>query len=157
MLWNDYVSAFGGNDTLGFSIIVDSAHVGQVTAVYGPSPYGSNGSPGLFDVHIYDETGAEFGVAFSNLNAQGYRGVPWIIGEAYYNDATEAAALRQQANSTGQKVLVFDGVALSSGQSCDPNVNVAPPSGFSNYQAQDFGSPCQESRWMDWSHRAGIG
>jgi hypothetical protein len=138
MLWNDYVSAFGSNDTLGFSIIADSAHVGQVTAVYGPSPYGSSGSPGLFDVHIYDETGAEFGIAFISLNAQGYQGVPWIIGEAYYNDATEAAALRQQADSTGQKVLYLTEWPLTSGQSCDPNVNVAPPSDFSNYQAQDF-------------------
>jgi uncharacterized repeat protein (TIGR03803 family) len=32
MLWNDYVAEFGSDDTLGFSIIADSAHVGQVSA-----------------------------------------------------------------------------------------------------------------------------
>jgi len=96
MLWNDYVAAYGSNDTLGFSIIADAAHVGQVSTVYGPSLYGSSGSPQLFDVHIYDLTGAEFGIAFNSLNAQGYQGVPWIIGEAYYNDPTEAAALRHR-------------------------------------------------------------
>lgn len=138
MLWNDYVAAFGSSDTLGFSIIADSAHVGQVATVYGPSAYGSNGSPQLFDVHIYDETGAEFGTAFTSLNAQGYGGVPWIIGEAYYNNAAEAAALRQQANSTGQKVLYLTEWPETSDQSCDPNVNVAPPADFSNYQAQNF-------------------
>jgi hypothetical protein len=105
MLWNDYVPVYGSDDTLGFSIIADAGHVGQVSTVYGPSAFGSNGSPKLFDVLIYDETGNQFATAFNSLSAQGYAGVPWIIGEAYYNDAAEATAPRQQANSTGQKVL----------------------------------------------------
>jgi hypothetical protein len=37
MLWNDYVAEFGSSDTLGFSIIADAAHMGQVSTVYGPS------------------------------------------------------------------------------------------------------------------------
>jgi len=138
MLWNDYVAMFGSADTLGFSIIADSAHAGQVSAVYGPSSFGSSGSPQLFDVHIYDETGASFATAFNSLAAQGYRNVPWIIGEAFYNDAAEAAALRQQANSTGQKVLYLTEWPVTSDRSCSPDVNVAPPSDFSNYQAQNF-------------------
>jgi hypothetical protein len=56
-------------------------------------------------VHIYDETGNSFATAFNALTSQGYQGVPWIIGEAFYNDAAEAAAQLQEANSTGQKVL----------------------------------------------------
>jgi len=138
MLWNDYVAAYGSGDTLGFSIIADSAHLPQVSTVYGPSVYGSSGSPLLFDVHIYDDTGAQFGVAFDSLNAQGYQGVSWIIGEAFYNDAVEAAALRQQANSTGQTVLYLTEWPVMSDRNCDPNVDVAPPSDFSNYQAQNF-------------------
>jgi hypothetical protein len=138
MLWNDYVSMFGSSDTLGFSIIADSAHLPQVSAVYGPSAFGSNGSPQLFDVHIYDETGASFATAFSSLNTQGYGAVPWIIGEAFYNDATEAAALRQEANSTGQKVSYLTEWPVTADRSCSPDVNVAPPADFSNYQAQDF-------------------
>ena len=138
MLWNDYVPVYGSDDTLGFSIIADAGHVGQVSAVYGSSTFGSNGSPKLFDVHIYDETGNEFATAFNSLSAQGYAGVPWIIGEAYYNDAAEAAALRQQANSTGQKVLYLTEWPETSDQACDPNVNVAPPADFFNYQAESF-------------------
>jgi hypothetical protein len=138
MLWNDYVAMFGSADTLGFSIIADSAHAGQVSAVYGPSAYGNSGSPQLFDVHIYDETGASFATAFSSLNAQGYQGVPWIIGEAFYNDAAEAASLRRQANSTGQQVLYLTEWPVTSDRSCSPDVNVAPPVDFSNYQAQAF-------------------
>ncbi len=138
MLWNDYVAMFGSADTVGFSIIADSAHASQVSSVYGPSSYGSSGSPQLFDVHIYDETGASFATASSSLNAQGYQSVPWIIGEAFYNDAAEAASLRQQANSTGQKVLYLTQWPVTSDRTCSPDVNVAPPVDFSNYQAQAF-------------------
>ena len=137
-LWNDYVSMFGSSDTIGFSIIADAAHVSQVNVVYGASPYGNHGSPQLFDVHIYNDAGNSFESAFNALNAQGYQGVPWVIGEAFYNDAMEASALRQAANRTGQKVLYLMEWPETADQSCDPNVNVAPPLDFSNYQAQNF-------------------
>jgi hypothetical protein len=138
ILWNDYVSTFGSADTLGFSIIADSAHVSNVSAVYGPSTYGSHGPPQLFDLHIYDETGNSFLVAYNALTAQGYRGIPWIIGEAWYNDAAEATAQRQQVNITGQKVLYLTQWPLTSSETCSNAVNVAPPANFSNYQAQAF-------------------
>lgn len=138
MLWNDYVTAFGSSDTLGFSIIADAAHANSVSAVYGASAYGNHGAPQLFDVHIYDETGTSFSTAFTSLTAQGYAGVNWIIGEAYYNDAAEAASLRQQATSTGQTVLYLTQWPLTSGPSCSPDVNVAPPLAFTNYQAKGF-------------------
>jgi len=138
MLWNDYVTAFGRNDTMGFSIIADAAHVGQVSAVYGASAYGNAGPPPLFDVHIYDETGASFATAYSGLTSQGYQGIPWIIGEAFYNDAAEAAALRQEVNSTGQTVLYLTQWPVTSDRNCSPDVNVAPPADFSNYAAQGF-------------------
>jgi hypothetical protein len=137
-LWNDYVAKFGNSDTLGFSIIADSAHVGQVSTVYGPSAYGNQGSPQRFDVHIYDETGNSFATAFTSLTSQGYQGVPWIIGEAFYNDATEAAAQREEISKTGQQVLYLTQWPLTFSESCDVNVNVAPPTDFSNYAAQKF-------------------
>ena len=105
MLWNDYVVAYGSGDTIGFSIIADAFHANSVSAVYGASAYGNHGAPPLFDVHIYDETGTSFATAYNSLTSQGYAGVDWIIGEAYYNDAAEAASLRQQIAATGQTVL----------------------------------------------------
>ena len=139
MLWNDYVSEFGSNDTVGFSIIADSAHVGQVSTVYGPSPFGNHGSPQLFDVHIYDETGVSFATAFNSLNSQGYQGVGWIVGEAYYNDAAEAMALRGEVTSTGQKVFYLTQWPVTSDRNCSPaRGGAAPPVAFSNYGAQDF-------------------
>lgn len=137
-LWNDYVSAFGSSDTLGFSIIADTAHVSQVSVVYGPSAFGSHGSPQLFDVHIYDNPANSFVTAFNGLTSQGYQGVGWIIGEAFYNDATEAMGLRQEASSTGQKVFYLTEWPVTADRSCSPDVNVAPPLDFSNYQAQGF-------------------
>jgi hypothetical protein len=92
----------------------------------------------LFDIHIYNDAGISFQSAFTALNGQGYQGVPWIIGEAFYNDANEASALRQAVNSTVQKVLYLTQWPETADQSCDPNVNVAPPVTFSNYQAQGF-------------------
>lgn len=137
-LWNDYVAAFGSSDTIGFSIIADSSHVSQVSAVYGPTAYGNNGSPQLFDVHIYNDPSNSFLTVFNSLNSQGYQGVPWVIGEAYYNDAPEAMALRQSITSTGQSVLYLTQWPVTSDLNCDPNVNVAPPADFSNYIAQKF-------------------
>lgn len=138
MLWNDYVAAYGSGDTIGFSIIADSFHANSVSAVYGASPYGNHGPPPIFDVHIYDETGASFATTYSSLASQGYKGVSWIIGEAYYNDAVEAASLRQQITLTGQTVLYLTQWPLASGPSCSPDVNVAPPASFANYQAKGF-------------------
>ncbi|HEX4008057.1 MAG TPA: hypothetical protein VHX60_17925 [Acidobacteriaceae bacterium] len=138
MLWNDYVAAYGSADTLGFSIIADAVHANSVSAVYGASSYGNHGAPPLFDVHIYDETGSAFVTAYNALTAQGYTGVDWIIGEAYYNDAAEAATLRQQITATGQSVLYLIQWPLTSGQSCSPDVNIAPPVNFQNYQAKGF-------------------
>jgi hypothetical protein len=137
-LWNAYVPQFGSNDTIGFSIIADSSHVGQTSAVYGPSAYGSNGAPPRFDVHIYSDPSNSFLTVFNSLNAQGYQGIPWVIGEAYYNDATEAAALRQSITATGQTVEYLTQWPVTSDLNCDPNVNVAPPADFSNYIAQSF-------------------
>ena len=138
MLWNGYVAAYGSSDTLGFSIIADAFHANSVSAVYGASAYGSHGAPPLFDVHIYDETGTSFATAYSSLTSQGYAGVGWIIGEAYYNDAAEAASLRQQITTTGQTVLYVTQWPLTSGPSCSPDVDVAPPANFANYQAKGF-------------------
>jgi hypothetical protein len=138
MLWNDYVTKFGSADTMGFSIIADSAHLGQVSKVYGPSAYGNQGPPQLFDVHIYDKTGNSFATAYNSLTSQGYKGVPWIIGEAYYNDAAEAAAQRAEIKSTGQPVLYLTQWPLTSDLSCNNQVNVAPPADFSNYTVQNF-------------------
>ena len=138
MLWNDYVAAYGSSDTIGFSIIADAAHANSVSQVYAKSAYGNPGAPPIFDVHIYDETGTSFATAYSALTSQGYKGVDWIIGEAYYNDAAEAASLRQQITTTGQTVLFLTQWPLTSGTSCSPDVNVAPPANFANYQAKGF-------------------
>jgi hypothetical protein len=66
-----------------------------------------------------------------------YGGVPWIIGEAFYDDVSEAAALREEITSTGQPVLYLTQWPLTADSSC-ADVNVAPPTHFSNYQVEGF-------------------
>lgn len=136
-LWNDYVSSYGSRDTIGFSIIADAARVSQVSAVYEASAYGNHGSPQRFDLHIYDQPSASFMTAFKGLASQGYGGVPWVIGETYYNDEGEAESIRQAMSSTGKAILYLMQWPLTSARSC-PEVDVAPPVLFSHYQARNF-------------------
>jgi hypothetical protein len=137
-LWNAYVAKYSRNDTLGFSIIADAAHVDQVSLVYGASSYGNHGVPPLFDVHIYDDPADSFETAFSLLMSQGYGSVPWIIGETFYNDAAEAEALRAEIRSTGQNVLYLTQWPVTAGRNCSPDVNVPAPVEFFNYRAREF-------------------
>ena len=131
-LWAAYVAKYGAGDTVGFSIIPDSTHLQQVSAVYGKNPV-----PPIFDLHFYDDAGTNFANAVTALNGQGYKGMPWILGEAYYNDATEASQLRQQIDATGQPVYFLMQWPLTSAIACQ-NVDVAPPIDFSNYITNHF-------------------
>lgn len=136
-LWNLYVAKYGNADTVGFSFIGDTSSIYNLSSVYGSSAFGDHGAPQLFEVHTYDETGNNFATAVAALTAQGYAGTPWIIGEAFYNDAVEAASLRAAINSTGQRVLWLtqwpDTLATGS---CA--VSIAPPVDFSSYQVEGF-------------------
>jgi hypothetical protein len=132
ILWAAYIAQYGTSDTVGFSIIPDASHLAEVSAVYGQNP-----APPVFDLHFYDNADANFAAAFSALNAAGFKGKPWILGEAYYNDATEAPQLRQQIDATGQPVYFLTQWPLTSAMTCQ-QVDVAPPADFSNYISNHF-------------------
>lgn len=131
-LWTSYTATFGSSDTVGFSIIPDADRLSEVSEVYGQNPL-----PPAFDLHFYDNAGMSFASAFTALNGAGFSGKPWILGEAYYNDATEASQLRQQIDATGQPVYFLTQWPLTSAMSCS-NVDVAPPVDFSNYLSNHF-------------------
>lgn len=130
-LWSAYVAKYGNSDTVGFSIIPEADRLSEVSVVYGQNPV-----PPVFDLHFYDNAGANFANAFTALNAAGFSGKPWILGEAYYNDA-EASQLRQQINATGQPVNFLLQWPLTSAVTCQ-DVDVAPPVDFSNYAINYF-------------------
>ena len=131
-LWALYVQQFGTADTVGFSIIPDSSRLSQVSAVYG-----QNGVPSTFDLHFYDNAGTSFASAVATLNAAGFQGTGWILGEAYYNDPAEASQLRQQIDATAQPVYYLTQWPLTSQRLCS-DVDITPPLDFSNYTATKF-------------------
>jgi hypothetical protein len=138
-LWNDYVSVFGKNDTVGASVIVDADRISQMPVVYGNSRYGNHGSPYLFDIHLYDGSNPSqlFMTAYNSLNLAGYAGVGWIIGEAFYNDAVEAQGLQSAIQSTGQTVFYLTQWPLQSSTACQL-VSIAGVLDFTNYRSYGF-------------------
>jgi hypothetical protein len=111
-LWADYATAFGTEDTVGFSIIasISNDRYGHLRDIYGDTP------PKAFDLHVYarrDEANGtyiessyqRFVHAHQRIADVGYGNVPWIIGESFYNDGLEAKQLAQAINETGQRVL----------------------------------------------------
>jgi len=135
-LWNYYVYTFGKDDTVGFS--TEWGNVSSIPSVYGSSLFGDHGYPYLFDVHIYEDAYDHFLSAYSALNSQGYN-PGWIIGEAYYNDAAEAAALSSAMAYTGQTVFYVAQFTSSAAQTCGPGIiDVAPPFSFGNYISYSF-------------------
>jgi hypothetical protein len=111
-LWADYFKAFGSEDTVGFSIIPTLA---DDRFVHLRDIYGRN-LPKAFDLHIYgrrdEATGnyteapyQRFIYAHKRLAEVGYGGIPWVIGESFYNDGWEADQLAQAVKETGQRIL----------------------------------------------------
>jgi len=135
-LWNQYAAAYGTHDTLGFSIIPADDRLESISAVYGNGPFGNHGRPLALDLHFYKDAGPRFERGRKILRRAGYR-QPWILGEAYYNDAAEAQALREAIRHTHQKVLFLLQWPLASDAACR-DVNLAPPADFSNYMKEGF-------------------
>jgi hypothetical protein len=64
-------------------------------------------------------------------------GAGWIIGEAYYNDATAASGLRAAMDATGRPVFYLMQWPLERGGACQ-DATVAPPTAFNNYSSKGF-------------------
>lgn len=135
-LWNQYASAYGTRDTLGFSIIPGPDRLQLVSTVYGNSPFGNHGPPREMDLHFYKDAAERFTAAHATLHAAGYH-QPWILGESYYNDSAEAQALRQAIRATHRKVLFLLQWPLDADAACR-DVSLSPPVDFSNYMKQGF-------------------
>ena len=134
-LWTDYTAAFGKSDTVGFAIIpnIPQDQFASLPAVYG------NNMPEVLDLHIYGNAYSDFMNAYKRLAQLGYGNVPWIIGEAYYNDEQEADELVRAIRVTGQRVLYLLQWPLTRANAnrC-PGVDVAAPLRFDKYIAHGF-------------------
>lgn len=137
-LWGDYTAAYGKGDTVGFSMTVWIAgRAQQIPDVYGGDV------PNVFDVHLYGDnwTGDEykqFVEAHNELASHGYH-QGWIIGEAYYDDATAADGIARAIRDTGQVVFYLAQWQLTRQDGChDKTIDVAPPVAFGHYAAAGF-------------------
>src|SRR3954447_9286118 len=134
-LWGDYTRAFGRDDTVGFSVIGDPAHVSQIPTVYGTTP------PRVFDVHFYGGTSGmnEFELFRSSDALMARFGLrqPWIIGEAFYDDATAARGLRSAIAGSSRPVYYLTQWPLTRGSQC-ADVDVPAPMSFGAYDAAGF-------------------
>ncbi len=133
-LWADYSARYGTTDTVGFSIIpnIRQNRFAQMRAIYGNRP------PAAFDLHIYEDSYDKFINAHQQIAAQGYGHIPWIIGEALYNDATEADDIARAVQATGQRVLFLIAWPKIRGEHRCHGVDVAPPVEFNNYLQRGF-------------------
>ena len=139
-MWARYTHAFGRADTLGFSVIGDPAHVGQLRAVYGSKP------PRVFDIHFYDGTSGltedqQFQASDRLMRSNGLR-QPWIIGEAFYDDATTARRLGLAIAATRRPIYYLTQWPLTRGSSC-ADTDVAAPTAFDAYAAAGFADAAQ--------------
>lgn len=138
-LWQDYVSEFGREDTVGFSIIGSRPErIANIPAMYGDKP------PYLFDFHFYGDENADEYQQFVNAHNQmrdmGYN-QGWIIGETFYNDPTSAENLRRAINDTGREVYwltqwPWQREARDTG-GCE-HVSISPPADFDAFLDQGF-------------------
>jgi hypothetical protein len=134
-LWRDYRREFGRDDTVGFSVIGDRAHVSQIPSVYGTTP------PRVFDIHFYGGTAGmnEFELfrAADTLMARFGLRQPWIIGEAFYDDASAARQLRSAIAASSRPLYYLTQWPLTRASQC-ADVDVPAPTMFGAYAAAGF-------------------
>jgi hypothetical protein len=129
-LWSDYTANFGSDDTVGFSVIPSAARISQIAAVYGGVV------PKAFDLHPYDNAGSVLANAHAELTRMGLGQIPWIIGEAYYDDGKEAQEIADMAAHTRHRILFLTQWPLSRNRSCK-DIDVTPLE-FTHYRSRGF-------------------
>ncbi len=147
-LWQRYVAAYGHQDTIGFSFLVDEdnnrlrSRVRHMRYVY------EGVYPHLFAMDFYagdalDEY-EKFVRMHTHMNGQNPPGASWhqsgwIIAEAYYEDPYSARALARAIHETGRDVFYLTQWPLDRAGACQqPHVNVAPPYEWRVWPAYGF-------------------
>ena len=136
-LWQRYNAAYGRDDTIGFSFLVDEdnnrlrSRVRHMRYVYeGNYPY-------LFAIDFYAGSQWDEHEKFVRMDeymrsqnppGAGWSDAGWIIAEAHYEDPLAAEALTRAMTQTGRTVFYLTQWPLDRvGQCQQPHVNVAPP------------------------------
>lgn len=128
-LWWNFSHVFGLSETVGFSVPTNSAdRIAVLPEIYGANP------PYLLDFHLYGAEAQQLRAIDAGLARIRYpQGI--VIGESYYNDATSASEIAATVAGMGRAVFFTLQWPLTRNSTCS-DVNVAPPSTFSNYISQ---------------------
>ncbi len=129
-VWSDYTLRFGAADTVGISIIPEAPRLSLLPQIFGTV------LPRALDLHFYRERGPAFETAHRALASTYLEQLPWIIGETYYNDESQARALASAAAATHQNIRFLLQWPERRGHICS-DVDVLPLN-FDYYAANGF-------------------
>lgn len=145
-IWRRYVGEFGRQRTVGFSFVSDTdderidARVEHKDYVY--SVDGTLVLPVALAIDLYGtperDEGWIFGRYRKHLVDEGLGALPWVVAEAYYDDAGAAHAVAQAMTASGHSILYLTQWPLRRDRACNPEVNVAPPLEYGNWARLGF-------------------
>ena len=144
-LWARYVERFGTGATVGFSFVSDTDDVRiDARAEHVPHVYTIDGLLTLpvamaFDIYGTPERGEDwiFERHHVHLADEGVTATPWVIAEAWYDDAEAAGRLGDAIAATGRPVLFLTQWPLRRNAAC-ADVDVAPPVDYGNWRSHGF-------------------
>lgn len=149
-LWQRYFTAYGRNDTVGFSFFTDTNPDNQRWRVRHMRYVYEGNYPYLYAVDVYPTATINAADKFIQLHdamvaedsdgTLGFRNNGWIIAEVNYEDPLVAADLSSAIAATGRAVFYLTQWPLDrAGGVCpDPHVNVRPPYEWGVYKAFGF-------------------
>jgi hypothetical protein len=129
-VWQDYVHAYGPTNTIGVSVIPKAGRLQELPQIYGGV------LPGAFDLHISDDADKRLLETDGLLRSFGIGDTPFIIGEALYNDETEASELETAAKKIHRRILFLTQWPVIRNSPCQ-DVAVIPLD-FSAYRRHGF-------------------
>lgn len=144
-LWARYVHAFGTAHTVGFSFVSDTDDLRiDARAEHVPHVYTVDGVLTLPVVMAFDlygtpqrDEGWIFERHHTHLADEGLASLPWVITEAWYDDAPAADAIGDAIKATGRPVLFLTQWPLRRAAACE-HVDVAPPVDYANWRNHGF-------------------
>lgn len=144
-LWARYVAGFGTAATVGFSFVSDTDDVRiDARAEHVPHVYTVDGMltlPVAMAFDLYGTPERDEGWIFTrhhvHLADEGLASTPWVIAEAWYDDAAAAGWLGDAIKATGRPVLFLTQWPLRRGAAC-ADVDVAPPVDYGHWRNAGF-------------------
>jgi hypothetical protein len=144
-LWARFVQGFGTASTVGFSFVSDTDDVRiDARAEHVPYVYTVDGLltlPVALAFDLYGTAERDEGWIFERHHAhladEGVASTPFVVAEAYYDDAVAASSLGDAMKATGRPVLFLTQWPLRRGAAC-ADVDVAPPVDYRSWRNHGF-------------------